>query len=165
MKRETEMWRDWPLPEPGTSLRTWQAGRCAWCGFEDSLVRDHCHRTGLIRGLLCRGCNSHEGLSYEPWVAWREGDNAARAIGHFEIYQDHMGLTRLYPETALAYYKPSEREQWWEATLRDLAAGGEWPAEAPWTEIATARRDRDWASLRDAVFTLPSVPVAEGGAS
>jgi hypothetical protein len=37
-----------------------QSGRCAIC-FEAPTGRgfhvDHCHRTGQIRGLLCRGCN------------------------------------------------------------------------------------------------------------
>lgn len=40
-----------------------QCGLCAICGgfFEDSYYRpsiDHDHRTGAVRGLLCRGCNT-----------------------------------------------------------------------------------------------------------
>ena len=36
-----------------------QEGKCQICGEYkgDKLVVDHCHDTGLIRGLLCRFCN------------------------------------------------------------------------------------------------------------
>ncbi len=40
-----------------------QAGRCAIC--TDPMLRpqvDHCHTTGDVRGLLCRGCNQGIGL-------------------------------------------------------------------------------------------------------
>lgn len=31
--------------------------RCETCGSEEPLVIDHCHKTGLVRGMLCRTCN------------------------------------------------------------------------------------------------------------
>jgi hypothetical protein len=40
-----------------------QGGRCAICQCEESTQHncvfhvDHCHSTGAVRGLLCRGCN------------------------------------------------------------------------------------------------------------
>lgn len=40
-----------------------QGGRCAICGTEEPgagrnhLFIDHCHETGVIRGLLCHHCN------------------------------------------------------------------------------------------------------------
>lgn len=39
-----------------------QKGRCALCGngpeYDDkSFAVDHCHKTGKVRAILCRGCN------------------------------------------------------------------------------------------------------------
>lgn len=37
-------------------------GRCALCGIAGGRdVEDHDHRTGLVRGYLCRSCNTREG--------------------------------------------------------------------------------------------------------
>jgi recombinational DNA repair protein (RecF pathway) len=36
--------------------------RCYACGRTDSLVVDHCHTTGVIRGILCNNCNSALGF-------------------------------------------------------------------------------------------------------
>ena len=39
-----------------------QNGQCAICGLKESMNRknlciDHCHESGMIRGLLCHACN------------------------------------------------------------------------------------------------------------
>lgn len=39
------------------------AGRCALCGNGHGTVLDYCHRTGLVRGYLCLGCNVREGVN------------------------------------------------------------------------------------------------------
>lgn len=48
-------------------MSTWQGDRCAVCGRPGANVEDHCHRTGLFRGYLCRRCNTREGLSGMPF--------------------------------------------------------------------------------------------------
>lgn len=35
-----------------------QAGLCAICVTEGATELDHCHATGVIRGVLCKGCNT-----------------------------------------------------------------------------------------------------------
>jgi hypothetical protein len=60
----------WPLPTLRTDedsadtafglLGEWQDDRCAGCGYRGDLVIDHDHDTGLVRGLLCRSCNTFE---------------------------------------------------------------------------------------------------------
>lgn len=44
-------------------LSWWQAGRCAMCGVTGvHLSEDHDHVSGLVRGHLCRRCNTREGM-------------------------------------------------------------------------------------------------------
>lgn len=45
----------------------YQGGKCAICKrsvreFKNQLAVDHCHTTGLLRGLLCWGCNKALGV-------------------------------------------------------------------------------------------------------
>ncbi|MGW3821776.1 endonuclease domain-containing protein [Streptomyces sp. NPDC005071] len=56
------------------ALRKWQAGACAMCSASRSrLLVDHCHETGLVRGLLCASCNTAEGLtSSAAFAAYRQ---------------------------------------------------------------------------------------------
>jgi hypothetical protein len=44
-------------PEAVERMAAAQCHRCAACGDKAELHIDHCHGTGLIRGLLCRRCN------------------------------------------------------------------------------------------------------------
>lgn len=57
-----------------SALRRWQDGACAMCSARpERLLVDHCHRTGLVRGLLCTSCNTAEGLQSAPsFVAYRQ---------------------------------------------------------------------------------------------
>jgi len=52
-----------------------QGGQCAVCGATDPRTQagvfcvDHCHTTGVVRGLLCSACNSGLGhFSDDPDV-------------------------------------------------------------------------------------------------
>lgn len=49
---------------------------CVICGNEESLVVDHDHKTGEIRGLLCNHCN--------------------RGLGHFRDDPDLLEYARIY---------------------------------------------------------------------
>ena len=72
----------WAWPEPVrpvanylSTMRDWQAGRCATCGNEPlgGLWEDHDHRTGDTRGFLCPGCNVREAGSKLPvFVRYRQ---------------------------------------------------------------------------------------------
>ena len=50
------------------NLLSKQKGRCALCGCsgsgknKDKFVVDHCHETGIVRGLLCWPCNIGLGM-------------------------------------------------------------------------------------------------------
>lgn len=39
-----------------------QDHRCKICGQQTILVIDHCHTTGVVRGMLCRNCNTGLGM-------------------------------------------------------------------------------------------------------
>ncbi|WP_407077539.1 endonuclease domain-containing protein [Streptomyces sp. SCSIO 30461] len=61
------------------ALRLWQAGACAMCSASQGrLLVDHCHETGLVRGLLCTSCNTAGAHSGAPvFTAYRERPPAA----------------------------------------------------------------------------------------
>lgn len=81
-------WR-WPAPLACTFanediaegfLARWNR-ECAICGIGGVLVKDHDHRTGLVRGFLCHACNVQEGMSSgEVFRRYRER-NPARILG------------------------------------------------------------------------------------
>lgn len=48
-------------PEEYQLLSEKQSGRCLICGAQATCI-DHDHRTGKVRGLLCRACNLAIGL-------------------------------------------------------------------------------------------------------
>ena len=82
---------DNPLHDP---MSHWQDGRCGLCGFRESLVVDHCHDTGLIRGLLCRSCNTTDGVGNGKGLdQWRGGVTVAAELGIEEMYVDIFGRT------------------------------------------------------------------------
>lgn len=99
--REIPACMSWPLPLTDDAadefqMQRWQAGRCAMCDKTGSpLVLDHDHDTGLIRGYLCRSCNTQEGFGRHlpRFIRWRNGWNPARLMGIEEQYILLNGLT------------------------------------------------------------------------
>ena len=71
------------------SMLDLQGGFCAICGGENGgrvLFVDHDHRNGLVRGLLCKGCNSALGYINDDWVVaqrmakYLSGETALRLL-------------------------------------------------------------------------------------
>lgn len=95
----------WAPPAPGStgvSLLAWQQGRCAICATTSfPLDEDHDHQTGLVRGYLCRSCNSCEGSRRGGvWDKYRE-QNPASICGVRERYWHP--IRQEYAEPAAPY--------------------------------------------------------------
>lgn len=92
------------------ALRRWQDGACAMCSARPNrLLVDHCHRSGLIRGLLCTSCNTAEGSSlhghHQPLRAGGEmtvHEDAARLLLE-DLHDDPDGAAMLARMTASLY--------------------------------------------------------------
>jgi hypothetical protein len=86
-----------PLVEDGLyspRLNAWSKDRgCAICGLDRRLVTDHCHTTGLVRGYICRHCNTDEGTgNWASWmIRWRGGWNPGVLLGIEDEYYDITG--------------------------------------------------------------------------
>lgn len=64
--------------------------RCAVCGRTLNLVVDHDHWSGLVRGLLCEGCNTAEGrfvTTGVPALAGYRRRHPAAILGYYEPYR------------------------------------------------------------------------------
>lgn len=57
-----------------------QNGCCLICDLKTNLVVDHCHKTGEVRGLLCRGCNTVLGFAKDSVYLLKK---AAAYLGKF----------------------------------------------------------------------------------
>jgi len=64
-------------PEQWDEIFTSQGSKCAGCGSTHPRIKtgkwstDHCHSTGRVRGILCRGCNSAIGHAMDSPVTLR----------------------------------------------------------------------------------------------
>jgi hypothetical protein len=56
-------------PEQFEIMKVQQGGVCKICKNRPAAAVDHCHKTGKVRGLLCKRCNStlHE-IEQEGWL-------------------------------------------------------------------------------------------------
>lgn len=71
-------------------VREMRAGGCAICGRPEALDRggrstlhiDHCHQTGVVRGVLCLSCNISLGhFKHDPELLRRAIDYLGAAVG------------------------------------------------------------------------------------
>lgn len=81
-----KLWEEYKLTfEQYEALVEHQNGACAMCGVEPTagsrLHVDHCHATGVVRGLLCMPCNIGVGF-YEKRGQAAERYLAAYGDGH-----------------------------------------------------------------------------------
>jgi len=74
------MWRYGLNPE---QYRQVTEGGCWICAGTKRLSIDHCHMTGVIRGLLCHKCNILAG--------WLTGPNVEAVMKY--LNGDHMNIT------------------------------------------------------------------------
>lgn len=94
------------ITDPLEPLRSYQDGKCAICEEVKDLVVDHDHETGFVRGLLCRRCNTTEGIKDWPWLRAYRANPPAVQLGLRVPYGKHMArqpsLGRLSPLEKLA---------------------------------------------------------------
>lgn len=84
----------WEPAMPGATMSQWQDGRCGLCGFREQLVKDHCHDTGMVRGLICRSCNTTDGVGDGHNLnKWRDGVTVAAELGIEEVYVNPVTRT------------------------------------------------------------------------
>lgn len=111
-----------------------QDGCCGICGRRcDSLVVDHDHTSGFIRGLLCASCNGFEGRHPEcsdPWD-W-----------------ERCSVCRWRAQPAVCWLGRTERYRhpWYGATP-DMGAGER--LTRPWTPTHHRRDEADEARAAD----------------
>jgi hypothetical protein len=97
---------NWSTPamiddDPSDQLADFHSGRCGICGSLRASKLDHDHRSGLVRGWLCRSCNLKEGHADEPadvFARWRAVPSAAM-LGVLIPYRSGFAGTAGFDET------------------------------------------------------------------
>lgn len=92
-------------------LKSKQDGKCLLCekeidlkvmGNKSDYVADHCHITGEIRGVLCRGCNGAEGKVFTAVATWGKQsfntEKVAEFLSRLSKYLLAEGTGIIYPD-------------------------------------------------------------------
>ncbi len=123
-----------------TEMEAMSAGTCAICHRrpERGLCIDHCHATGMVRGLICHSCNLALGLFQDDAM------RMIRAVAYLGMRDARMVL-----DVQFAYAR-QELDRWdclltelLQVPLGDLPI---WEASAVRAAITHARRMRDLAN-------------------
>lgn len=105
------------------ALFTRQGGKCAICGISDKALRrcsgpmgaknvhyrlyiDHCHMTGMIRGLLCNGCNLMLSIleSSRAWFSPQLKQDCERwHVAYVYAITDYMQYDRWLPAKDIVF--------------------------------------------------------------
>jgi recombination endonuclease VII len=103
------------------SLWVLQAGMCSICGHpmrpggkeRDASCIDHCHESGIVRGLVCRECNSMLAMASDNPCILDAGAKYLRGNGSTDVPQPPLGRrSRRSPEQGTA--SESQERMIWE---------------------------------------------------
>jgi Recombination endonuclease VII len=65
-------------PEQITEMKAAQGGLCVICQLKPCTAVDHCHSTGIVRGMLCNQCNTVLGMMGD------DTERLMRAVAYLE---------------------------------------------------------------------------------
>ncbi len=134
----------WILVDPLQAIRDYQQGRCAVCDEPRArLVVDHDHDSGLVRGLLCNGCNSSEGRDFRaPWFRAYRANPPAMRLGLSVKYGQHKPRRRRVIASKLRPDRWSrlDLEPWLNAMITEAEKGSE-AGPAPCSDNSDAYRE------------------------
>ena len=97
------------IPEIRKMLVSKQHGACPICGGDltrvapVNVVIDHCHKTGIVRAALHRGCNKVEGSVLSTITRWGKATTLIQAIATLRRLADFWEL-HLTDQTGIIYY-------------------------------------------------------------
>jgi hypothetical protein len=144
-----------PADEAWETFRAAHDGRCAICRRTANLVSDHDHRTGRVRGMLCRSCNRRACVAVHMSLAVLNG-----VWPHVVLYcqrspADWSGLRRAYEAPFWQDPAPDLPDALWHAGPDGLEAESDRRSAA----LIAMMRNRVWGDgLNSPPPTNPARP-------